>query len=174
MVSNTHFYPYLYAPIGKSLHSIMNMIFKDKRRLRSRLTKLRDVGPENNIDITAVHQLLSVIPKRSSKIIPVEVMSVYDNYMDIITPEEFVIKHEGTNLDWHRTAIIPPVNMNLVSYALVQDPKYTIPDRLKMKEPMIFENNEYVSRKKIKPNMVKRMDRFVKTKSYSIKDVQLI
>ena len=39
--------------------------------------------------------------------------------MEIITPEEFIIKHEGTNLDWHRTAIIPPINMNLVNYALI-------------------------------------------------------
>tara|TARA_Y100000310_G_C20130281_1_gene555557 strand:- start:117 stop:572 length:456 start_codon:yes stop_codon:yes gene_type:complete len=151
------------------------MIYSDKRRTKSRIKKLRDIGPSKNIDITAAHQLLSVIPKRSSKLIPVEVMSVYDNYMDIIIPEEFVIKHEGTNLDWHRTAIIPPVNMNLVSYALVQDPKYSTPDRLKSRPPMIFENNQYISKQKMNPGAVKRkMDKFVKTTGYSIKDVQLI
>ena len=175
MVSNTHFYPYIYAPIGKSLYSILSMIYSDKRKLRGRIRKLRDVGPERNIDITAVHQLLSVIPKRSAKLIPVEVMDVYDKYMIMITPEEFVIKHEGTNLDWHRTAIIPPISMNLVSYALVQDPKYSTPERLKSRPPMIFENNQYVSKKKVEPGIVKRkMDKFVKTTSYSIKDIQLI
>jgi 5'-3' exoribonuclease 1 len=174
-ISNTHFYPYIYAPIGKSLHSILSMIYTDKRRTKTRIKKLQDVGPSKNIDITAAHQLLSVIPRRSSKIIPVEVMNVYDNYMDIIMPEEFVIKHEGTNLDWHRTAVIPPVNMNLVSYALVQDPKYSTPDRLKSRPPLIFENTEYISKQKMKPGDVKRrMDKFVKTTSYSIKDVQLI
>ena len=175
MISNTHFYPYIYAPFGKSLFSILSMIYSDKRKLRGRMKKIRDVGPERNIEITAVHQLLSVLPKRSSKIIPVEVMSVYEKYMDIITPEEFVIKHEGTNLDWHRTALIPPVNMNLVSYALAQDTKYSTPSRLEFASPLIFENNQYVQKKKIDPGVVKRrMDRFVKTTSYSIKDVQLI
>ena len=175
MVSNTHFYPYIYAPFGKSLFSILSMIYSDKRKLRGRMKKLRDVGPERNIEITAVHQLLSVLPKRSSKIIPVEVMSVYEKYMDIITPEEFVIKHEGTNLDWHRTALIPPVNMNLVSYALAQDTKYKTPSRLEFASPLIFENNQYIPKKKIDPGVVKRrMDKFVKTTSYSIKDVQLI
>lgn len=175
MISNTHFYPYIYAPFGKSLFSILSMIYSDKRKLRGRMKKIRDVGPERNIEITAVHQLLSVLPKRSSKIIPVEVMSVYEKYMDIITPEEFIIKHEGTNLDWHRTALIPPVNMNLVSYALAQDTKYSTPTRLEFASPLIFENNQYVQKKKIDPGVVKRrMDRFVKTTSYSIKDVQLI
>ena len=175
MVSNTHFYPYIYAPIGKSLYSILSMIYSDKRKLKGRIKKLRDVGPERNMDITAAHQLLSVIPKRSSKIIPVEIMDVYDKYMDIITPSDFVIKHEGTNLDWHRTALIPPVSMNFVSYALVQDPKYSTPERLKTRPPMIFENNQYISKKKMEPRAVKRkMDKFVKTTSYSIKDVQLI
>jgi len=175
MVSNTHFYPYLYAPIGKSLNSILNMIYTDKRKIRSRIKKLQDVGPEKNINITSVHQLLSVIPKRSSRIIPQEVMTVYQNYMEIITPEEFIIKHEGTNLDWHRTAIIPPINMNLVNYALIQDPKYVTPDRLKSKDPMIFENDKYIPRKKIKPENIKKINKkFVKTTDYSIKDVQLI
>ena len=174
-ISNTHFYPYIYAPFGKSLYSILNMIYSDKRRLKGRMKKLHDVGSEKNIEITAAHQLLSVIPKRSSKLIPVEVMNVYENYMDIIIPEDFVIKHEGTNMDWHKTAIIPPINMNLVSYALVQDPKYTTPERLKSRPPMIFENNMYIPKKKMEPTAVKRkMDKFVKTTSYSIKDIQLI
>jgi hypothetical protein len=95
--------------------------------------------------------------------------------MDIIIPEDFVIKHEGTNLDWHRTAIIPPVNMNLVSYALVQDPKYTTPIRLKARPPLIFENTQYISKQKMNPGAVRRkMDKFVKTTNYTIKDIQLI
>ena len=175
MVSNTHFYPYIYAPIGKSLYSILHMIYSDKKKLKGRLAKLRDIGPKNNIEITAVHQLLSVIPKRSSKLIPVEVMDVYDNYMDMITPEDFVVKHEGTNLDWHKTAIIPPVNMNLVSYSLLQNPKYTTPERLSFRPALVFDNPQYIPKKKMQPGAVKRrMDKFVKTTSYSIKDVQLI
>lgn len=174
-VSNTHFYPYIYAPIGKSIFSILTMIFTDKRRLRGRINKLRDVGPEKNMDITAAHQLLSVIPKRSGKLIPLEVMDVYEKYMDMITPESFAVKHEGTNADWHKTAIIPPVNMNLVSYALVQDPKYITPERLRQQEAMIFDNDKYIPKKKIDPGVVKRgMDKFSKTKNYSIQDIQLI
>ena len=57
-------------------------------------------------------------PRRSARLIPQEVMDVYENYMTIISPIYFVSKHEGTNTEWHKTAIIPPVNIKLASYGL--------------------------------------------------------
>lgn len=174
-VSNTHFYPFIYAPFGKSLFSILDKVFEDKRRLKSRIKKLTDIGPERNMEITAVHQLLSVLPRSSAKLIPPEVMNVYDEYMSIISPESFIIKHEGTNTEWHKTALIPPVNINLVSYALAQDPKYKTPERLLPADPMIFENTQYVPKRRENPFSVKRgMDKFKKTDNYTIKNVQLI
>ena len=174
-VSNTHFYPYIYAPIGKSIYSILNKIFTDKRRLKGRIKKLQDIGPDKYMDITAVHQLLLVIPRRSVKIIPQEVIDVYDDYMTIISPTDFVIKHEGTNTEWHRTAIIPPINLNLVSFALSQVANYKLPERLTETEPLIIENTQYVPKRKINPKFVKqKMDKFNKTTDYSIKNVELI
>lgn len=174
-VSNTHFYPFIYAPFGKSIFSILDQVFKDKRRLKTRLTKLRDVGNAQNIDITALHQLLSVIPRRSIKIIPPEGMDLYENFMTLVSPENFIIKHEGTNTEWHRTALIPPVNMNLVSYAINHNRKFAIPERLQNTKPVEFINTQYVPKRRQEPFKVKRnMDKFVKTTDYKIKDVQLI
>ena len=31
-VSNTHFYPFIYAPFGKSIFSILDKVYKDKKK----------------------------------------------------------------------------------------------------------------------------------------------
>ena len=174
-VSNTHFYPFIYAPFGKSLFSILEMIYTDKRKLKGRLQKLKNVSSEKNVDITPIHQLMLVIPRRSASLIPLEVNYVYDNVMQIINPDIFVVKHEGTNTDWHRTPLIPPVNLKLAQYALSMIPKYKTPERFIETEPMIFENSEYSSTERIDPERAKRrMDNFVKTRDYKIKDVNLL
>jgi len=174
-VSNTHFYPFIYAPFGKSLYSTLDMIYNDKRKLRGRIKKLQDVSSEKNIDITAVHQLMLVIPRRSAAIIPPEAIDVYDNIMVMICPDSFKIKHEGTNADWHKTAIIPPVNVKLAEYALSKIPKYTTPERLRETGPTIFENLQYIPKRRAAPRIVKRkMDGFNKTKNYKMQDVNLL
>lgn len=174
-VSNTHFYPFIYAPFGKSLFSILDMIYSDKRRLRGRIKKLQDVSSEKNIEITAVHQLMLVIPRRSASIVPREAIGVYDDIMQIISPDRFVIKHEGTNADWHKTALIPPVNVKLAEYALSTIKKYETPERLTQRDPTIFENRQYVAKRRDNPRTVKRrMDGFIKSKDYKIKDINLL
>ena len=71
--------------------------------------------------------------------------------------------------------MIPPVNINLALYALVQDPKYSTPERLMMADPMIFENTQYIPKRREQSSLVKRrMDKFQKTTDYAIRDIQLI
>lgn len=174
-VSNTHFYPFIYAPFGKSLYSTLDMIYSDKRKLRGRIKKLQDVSSVKNIDITAVHQLMSVIPRRSAAIIPQEAIGVYDSIMVMISPDSFTIKHEGTNADWHHTAIIPPINVKLAEYALSTIPKYTTPERFRERGPIILENLQYVPKRRYPPKTVrKKMDSFIKTKRYKIQDINLL
>ena len=174
-VSNTHFYPYIYAPMGKSLHSLLSRVFSDKRKLRGRLSKLKDVGPSKNQEITAAHQLLLVLPRRSIKLIPREIVHMYDFFMGMVSPESFVIKHEGTNADWHKTAIIPPINLNLANFAFSQEKKWMLPSRLVEQQAQIFDNDKYVPKHKIFPTQIKqRMDKFNKTTDYRIRDVQLM
>lgn len=102
-------------------------------------------------------------------------MDLYENFMTLVSPENFIIKHEGTNTEWHRTALIPPVSMNLVSYAINHNRKFVIPERLLNTKPVEFINKQYAPKRRQEPFRVKKsMDKFVKTTDYKIKDIQLI
>jgi len=136
-VSNTHFYPYFYAPFGESLFSILNVIFTEPSRRATRLNKLYDVGNKNNIEITAGHQLLAVIPPKSAGIIPNELTRVY-KAISMLSPTKFNVKHEGTNTDWHVTVVIPPVNIHVIN-AAIDYTNSNVPVELRGKEHQMLD-----------------------------------
>lgn len=150
-VSNTHFYPYFYAPFGESIFSILNIIFTEPSRRVNRLNKLYDVGNQNNIEITAGHQLLAVIPPKSAGIIPNELTAGY-KAVSMLSPTEFNVKHEGTNTDWHVTVVIPPVNIYAINAAM---------DYTNSKVPVELMDKE--------SQMLDKEVKFKKTTDYSIR-----
>jgi 5'-3' exonuclease len=167
-VSNMHFYPYFYAPFSKSICGVLDMIFSDKKKSRGRLNKIRRVDTKGNIQITAAHQLMLVIPRRSAKFIPPEVKDVYDTIMVAISPTKFIVKREGTNADWHKTVIIPPVNVKMASYALGRIPNYETPERLMEKEHIVIDNKDEGTK------YLPKNRTFTKTINYHIQDKVLL
>ena len=116
-VSNTHFYPYIYAPMADSIKTMLEKLFKDDKKMPERLQRLHDVD-QHFFEITSNHQLMMVLPPKSIDIIPYKLRKVYTKYMTCINPKNFLIAQEGTNKDWHKTAIIPPVNLNFTRLIL--------------------------------------------------------
>lgn len=171
-VSNTHFYPYFHTPLFKSVYSILKTIYSSdqKKHLKRRMDKLYDVGNENNVELTAVHQLLSVIPPVSKDIIPSEFNKAYD-FMTPINPLRFKIKREGTSADWHKVPLIPPVNIDLVMLAMKQVDA-VVPDHLQNKSYIQIKNTGKRTQKA--PRSPTKTTKFKKTTDYSIKNVQLM
>lgn len=109
-VSNIHFYPYIYAPMGDSIKTFLEKMYKDDVKLPERLQNLHNINyPFFNI--TTDHQLMMVLPPKSINVIPYKLRKGYNKYMTCLNPRDFLIVQEGTNKDWHKTAIIPPVNL---------------------------------------------------------------
>lgn len=134
-VSNTHLYPYIYAPTSSALKYTLNKIFNETEKMNDRLYKLEDIYG-NNYDITPVHQLLMVLPPRSYDILPRGLKSIY-NLTTCINPSEFVILQEGTSKDWHKTSIIPPVNLDLIR-CILDHLNYKIPKKYNKLSPLVI------------------------------------
>ena len=119
-VSNTHFYPYFHTPLAKSVlqHPADHLLFEPKAAPQAPdQAKFYDVGGEDNVELTAIHQLLSVIPPVSRAIIPAEFDAAYD-FMSPINPLKFKYKREGTSAEWHKVPLIPPVNVDMAVLAM--------------------------------------------------------
>ena len=119
-VSNTHFYPYIYAPMADSIKTMLEKLFNDDKKMPERLERLHDVD-QQFFEITSNHQLMMVLPPKSINIIPSKLRKSYTKYMTCINPKDFLIVQEGTNKEWHKTAIIPPVNLNFTRLILESD-----------------------------------------------------
>lgn len=169
-VSNTHFYPYFYTPLANTIHNILSTIYSpdQKQHRKRRIAKLRDVGSDKNVVLTAVHQLLAVIPPVSRSIIPSGFDTAYD-FMSPINPLRFNVKREGTSAEWHKVPLIPPVNIRMTMLALEQVDAL-IPDELKSRTYEQIKNTRYVSKQRPSPTKTT----FKKTTDYTITDVQLL
>ena len=173
-VSNTHFYPYFHTPLAKSVYSILRTIYSSnqKQHLRRRIDKFYDVGGEDNVELTAIHQLLSVIPPVSRAIIPAEFDAAYD-FMSPINPLKFKYKREGTSAEWHKVPLIPPVNVDMAVLAMKRVDA-EVPDYLQSKTYSQINNTTKRSTPRRRSTPLKTKGKFKKTTDYTIQDIQLM
>lgn len=107
-VSNTWFYHYTYAPMADSVLSILNQLLKIGK---TEALKKDILTGSDAFEITAVHQLLVVIPPLSKHLIPKKYLKVYETRIFPQNPVGYKIKHEGTNKDWKQKPVLPKINI---------------------------------------------------------------
>ena len=130
-ISNFHYFHYLYTPLLESVVETLSFLLSEKKTYR-----LKDVLKKKEpFEITAVHQLLSVIPKSSLELIPKEFRKIYDE-LDELNPENFEVKLEGTNVDHEPKVLIPGPNLDFVNKKLGKN--FKLPKSLESKKDIII------------------------------------
>lgn len=132
-VSNLKFYHYLYNPLMSSVISVLKLLIKDKKiQVLDKVKRIND-----NIDITVIHQLMTVLPLASIDLIPEKFKKIYKKELKEINPTDFSVSMEATSKEHQGLPIIPPPNMNLVDTAL-REKTFIIPEELKEKKDKIY------------------------------------
>lgn len=146
-ISHDIFYPYLYSPMTEDIITSLKYLSEQPEEIKN---KWLDVSKkEEELNITPVHQLLSVMPHSSSILIPKEYREIYDTYLQCINPKSFEILQEGTDKSYHKTAIIPPIDLNLVNNFMIKSrneiPKRyeSVPDLIVMNKKFTFSNPKF-------------------------------
>lgn len=154
-ISDLHFYPFFYAPMLDSVISYLAYLVKSQE-----LDKVSDVYQKEEVNFTAIHQLLLILSPASIDLIPVEFRDIYTEKLGSISPVDFQVsdRTEGTSEGNKRVKFIPPINPFLVNI-LLQD--VTIPEKYHQKDPI------YIKGKNKKDFGVKALD-------FTIKNKQLI
>ena len=99
---------------------------------------LRDVKlKKGEIDITPIHQLLSVIPKKSLDQIPKRYRGIYKNFLQEINPEKFEYFDENYSKDYQKLVNLPQVNIPYVNKLLEQN-GFELPDDLQIKDDIVI------------------------------------
>lgn len=135
-VSNLHFYHYLYNPLMSSVISVLKLLIKENK------TGVLDKVKRNidKIDITAVHQLMAVLPITSIDLIPEQFQKIYKKELKVINPIDFKISMEATYKDHQGLPILPKTNMNLIDTSL-REKNFKLPEELQEKEDSIYKMN---------------------------------
>ncbi len=120
-VSQQFFYPYHITPLLHNLNYYLKTILDrgNEHILSSGITSVSDKGKDYFV-ITPIHQLLSVLPHDSKKIIPAQFRPLYDSLKCVNPTEYYVLPPENTNADYHVVPIVPPINLPLVNYLIVE------------------------------------------------------
>lgn len=132
-ISNLHSYHYIYNPLMGSVITVLRDL------IEARETEiLRDIiKPEDELDITPIHQLLSVIPKTSIDQIPKQYQSIYRNFLQEINPEKFEYFDENYSKDYQKLANLPQVNIPYID-ELLESNGFELGEDLQTKEDLII------------------------------------
>lgn len=147
-INKMFFYPFFFTPLIESMISYLEY----KVRLQDdNFSKY--VLDFSNYQLTPVHQLMLILPPSNNILIPSPFRELYTEKLDSISPIEFTtLGKEGTDADYVKIKIIPPVNPFLVK-KVIEDSNYTIPDKYNIpsilmivkdkKEPEIKNKKDY-------------------------------
>lgn len=117
-VSDYYFYPYRITPLVHNLSYYLSSIIDrdDEKILRKGIKK----GEGGSFTITPIHQLLSVLPLGSVDLIPSQFRPIYD-HLKVINPSVYICPPpENTDASHHLFPLVPPVNLELVNYYIVE------------------------------------------------------
>ena len=109
-INTDYVYRYHYAPLISDISFVANSI--------KGVTGYH--YDPNSLEINPVHQLLSVLPLKSRKLLPYEVMHLTEKDSPIADyfPESEVIERDGMNTDWQGVILINFVDMNRIMHAV--------------------------------------------------------
>lgn len=108
-VNSNFFYPFKYAPLTKEIITACRLFTKKTKELRDYVL----YQPERDLEITAIHQLIMVMPPSSIYLIPAEYRKVYES-MSWAAPKKFTVPLEGVNEDWQAKPKIPGISIDIV------------------------------------------------------------
>lgn len=121
-VSNQFFYPYRITPLVHNISYYLSSIIDRDDEFKLKLPSPKSDG----FTITPIHQLLSVLPPGSINLIPSQFRPIY-KHLEVINPSEYRCPFpENTDSEHHMVPLIPPINLVLVNYLLVES-ELTIP-----------------------------------------------
>jgi len=131
------FYRTFHAPLFTDIFPVLNNILaKESKVDLSNGTLLIPKFTENitNVDgdlgLSPIHQLLSVLPKYSERLLPPEVLALTEpmGILGDLYPTEFNIELDGKDAEWQGEVIIPMVDPDRVIDAVSQNIKFS-PER---------------------------------------------
>ena len=143
-ISDFMFYHYTYNPLmGSVITTLSKLINENKTGI------LRDVvRNKEEMKITPIHQLISVLPKNSNELLPKGFKRFYNKFLDI-NPESFKISKENTFKDFQAYAVLPSLNVpRIINEMEIEDKK--TPKNLKEKEDLILYKKVETPRKEKK------------------------
>lgn len=141
-ISHEVFYPYFYAPMIEDV--ILTLKGLSEASNETKDSWLNVLKKDNELVITPVHQLLSVIPSNSIKLIPKEYLEVYNTYLSCINPKPggFKTLTEGSDKSYHSVSLIPPIELNYVNNMMMSFRK-DVPKRYDPVPDLIVVNKKY-------------------------------
>ena len=106
-VSKFLFYPFFYTPLLESLISYLEN--------EEPSSFVKGILTDSDYELTVIHQLMLILPPSNKMLIPSPFRELYLSKLASISPENYItIPQEGTDANWVKTKIIPPINPFLV------------------------------------------------------------
>ena len=127
-ISKFLFYPFFYTPLLESLISYLeNEPSFDKGILTN-----------SDYELTVIHQLMLILPPSNKSLIPSPFRELYVSKLSSISPVDYItIPQEGTDANWVKTKIIPPINPFLVMKVINMSGE-KIPEEYQSVSPLII------------------------------------
>lgn len=106
-VSKFLFYPFFYTPLLENL-----IVYLENNEPHNFTGGILDDG---EYELTVIHQLMLILPPSNKMLIPSPFRELYLSKLASISPEDYItIPQEGSDVGFHNTKIIPPINPFLV------------------------------------------------------------
>lgn len=116
-VSQHYFYPYRITPLTHNLNYYLRNILE---RGNDEILMSGIIHKSSDFKITPVHQLLSVLPPNATGIIPKEFRPLYNSTKSVNPSEYLVPPPENTNAEHHIVPLVPPINLDLINFLIVE------------------------------------------------------
>ena len=135
-VSNFQFYHYLYNPLMSDVVSVLNGMISRGTEKSLYDVKRRD----DEIEITPIHQLLSVLHIKNIDNIPSKFRKIYKNYLAELNPTNFEVFDEdyANKKEHQKHANIPLVNVPFIDEK-INESELSIPRKFMKKDEMIID-----------------------------------
>lgn len=141
-VSQSWAYPYYYSPLVSEISLMCQAENLETLINGYSITQFEDVFPTQ--EFTVIHQLLSVLPKKSSNLIPNQYRNLVTDYSMLadLYPDQFIDELDGTDIEHLSIPIIPIIAGNSVRQRIIDavssiPVNYAIAQQWEKKEPTI-------------------------------------
>jgi 5'-3' exonuclease len=114
------YYPYAYAPSIRDISNHLNIHLSFYENLKKEWTS----AFSKDIFVTAIEQLLSILPEESHHCLPSKYSKVLEqSYLTYLFPKEYKLHTFLKNQLWECIPILPPMNIEYIHQILTSEPK---------------------------------------------------